>query len=357
MNDERELMLFINGEYKYHKLLSWKCNLGRALWYVNSDIKEALQFVLEKSEELGDKEYKPTELNDPLMWEILLFYCQPEKVDISFFRERGIDKQNSLVRRTMWSVVTCLLKLNEYYMKRDRERKDRRSEASRAKFQELANEYYTKLTFEYAYELETLGLWHWAIFVVLHLENTAQKTKYIKDLLLKHAHSEEHIGFLINDCKIPTHYINEAKAIYFSSKGLYAKSFHQWLCGEFYQNAHDLLISQMILSSESLSEKFKDLEIVMDKLEQNKDFISNWDSQGKVIHDFLNLRRDTTAYFKDFFDQYGEFKTTVDLHRVQNINDSVRRLVYTFNIVYISLTKSNIIWSSFEHQVYLYIVQ
>lgn len=212
-------------------------------------------------------------------------------------------------------------------MRLDRERKDKISEASRAKFQELADEYYTKLTFEYAYELETLGLWHWAIFVVLHLENTAQKSKYIKDLLLKNAHSEEHIGFLINDCKIPTHYINEAKAIYYNSKGLYAKSFHQWLSGEFYQNAHDLLISQMILSSESLSEKFHDLEIVMDKLEQNKDFISNWDSQGKVIYDFLNLRRDTSAYFNQFFDQYGEFKSTIDHHQTQNVNESVRKFI------------------------------
>lgn len=109
LNDERELMLLIKGEYEYDQKLSWKCNLGRALWYVNPDIKEALEFVLERANAFeGEDGSKPTDIDDPLMLEILLLYCQPEKVDMTFFRERGIDQQNSLVRRTMWSVVTCL---------------------------------------------------------------------------------------------------------------------------------------------------------------------------------------------------------------------------------------------------------
>lgn len=102
-------MMLIKGEYEYDPTLSWKCNLGRVLWYVNPDVKEALQFVLERIKNLGDSPNgDPTEYNDPLMLEILMLYCHPERVDMGFFRERGIDHQNSLVRRTMWSAVTCL---------------------------------------------------------------------------------------------------------------------------------------------------------------------------------------------------------------------------------------------------------
>jgi nuclear pore complex protein Nup98-Nup96 len=70
---------------------------------------------------------------------------------------------------------------------------------NRQNFQDLINKFYTKITYEYAYELESLGLWKWAIFVVLHLENSNQKSKYVKDTLLKNAHSEHDLDFLVEE--------------------------------------------------------------------------------------------------------------------------------------------------------------
>jgi hypothetical protein len=93
---------------------------------------------------------------------------------------------------------------------------------------------------------------------------------------------------------------------------MYAKSFYHWFNGGFYQQAHDVLISHMIISTESLPEKFKDLQVVVQNLEKNKDHIFNWDRQGKVIFNFLELKNELEAYFSEFFDEFEEFKLSKD---------------------------------------------
>jgi len=112
-------MAFLEGGYEYHNNVSWKCNLGRIIWYANQgSFQEGYEFMIKEisdfqnrqsnqidsSHQVGD----PTELDDPFMWEIICLYCAPKDVHQSFFRERGIDGQNSMVRRTFWTAITCL---------------------------------------------------------------------------------------------------------------------------------------------------------------------------------------------------------------------------------------------------------
>lgn len=121
------------------------------------------------------------------------------------------------------------------------------------------------------------------------------------------------------------HYIHEAKAVYYSSKGLHGKAFYQWIQGEFYQNAHDELLRNMTISSESVNEKFNDLLTILTKLEENKEMIKNWDSQGKVLYEFITLRRDLNIYFEEFFDQYGDFKLTRNERKKQKASTEIEK--------------------------------
>lgn len=89
----------------------------------------------------------------------------------------------------------------------------------RKQFQNLINQYYTKITYEYATELESLGLWKWAVFVVLHLDNNRQKSEFVKRILLKYIGTDDQSSFLQEKCGIPAHYIHEAKAVYYEWKG------------------------------------------------------------------------------------------------------------------------------------------
>ena len=79
---------------------------------------------------------------------------------------------------------------------------------------------------------------------------------------------------------------------------------------KFYQKAHDLLMNYIIISSESLPQKFSDLQLVVEKLASNSEHISNWENNGKIIYEFLKLRSDSIGYFTTFFDKYDEFKYT-----------------------------------------------
>ena len=228
-NSIQALKSHINGEFVYNTSVSWKCNLGRLFWNCcDNDIKKAYE-QLNKTEfqnlKLDNEDCDPQEFNDPLMNEILSIYCKPENINETLFRERGIDSQNSLVRRTMWSVITSL---NSFYLHKDNLDENNEGEGKNI-LNNMIDYYYSRITFEYAYELETIGLWQWAIFVVLHLKNSSQKTKYIKDIILKNVENDQHFPFLRDSLKIPAHYMNEAKAIYFQGKGNYAQAFLHWM--------------------------------------------------------------------------------------------------------------------------------
>jgi len=242
-------------------------------------------------------------------------------------------------------------------MGNDLESSNQESYERRKVLSRLIDKYYIKMTFEYAYELESLGLWQWAIFVVLHLKNSPHKTKYIRDTLLKYAESEENDEFLISSLKIPEHYIHEAKAIYHQSKGDYAKAFLSWMkSGEsfdkshkrsngkfieenksfefvkgnsqkeqkYYQKAHDILINYVFISSESFPEKFEDLQLVIENLEKKQEHIKNWEKNGKILCDFLRLRRESLVYLKEFFDEYGEFRKTSEDWKNQKTAENIR---------------------------------
>lgn len=68
---------------------------------------------------------------------------------------------------------------------------------SRTQLQTQIDKYYTKVTYEYAYELETLGLWKWAVYVVLHLDNSVHKRKFVQDLLLKYVGTDDQYAFIV----------------------------------------------------------------------------------------------------------------------------------------------------------------
>ncbi|KAJ1311780.1 hypothetical protein OPQ81_010246 [Rhizoctonia solani] len=71
------------------------------------------------------------------------------------------------------------------------------------------------ITSNYAFQLESLGLWWYSIFVLLHLQESDGRLIAIKALLARHVSEldEEKEEFLINQLCIPHDWIEEAKAI------------------------------------------------------------------------------------------------------------------------------------------------
>ena len=71
----------------------------------------------------------------------------------------------------------------------------------------------------FAAQLETYDLWHWAIFVVLHLQDSGRRRSAVMDLLARHVEldeTEDYVkreNFLREELGIPSIWINQAKAV------------------------------------------------------------------------------------------------------------------------------------------------
>ena len=69
----------------------------------------------------------------------------------------------------------------------------------------------------YATQLQTLDLWHWSIFIILHINDEKKREYYVKYYLNKNVTSlielNDEEKFVHKDLSIPIHWIYEAKAL------------------------------------------------------------------------------------------------------------------------------------------------
>lgn len=69
----------------------------------------------------------------------------------------------------------------------------------------------------YATQLQTLDLWHWSIFIILHIDDECKREYYVKYYLNKNASSSIELTdqekFVQEKLKVPVVWIYEAKAM------------------------------------------------------------------------------------------------------------------------------------------------
>eukprot|EP00752_Nemacystus_decipiens_P017645 g15816.t1 len=56
----------------------------------------------------------------------------------------------------------------------------------------------------------------------------------------------------------------------------------------------------------------------------NTEHIKNWDKNGRVIYEFLQLRSETEVYFREYFDEYDEFRFTREEWKNIKTKDTVK---------------------------------
>lgn len=70
----------------------------------------------------------------------------------------------------------------------------------------------------YAHQLQSLGLWHWAVFVLMHIENDDRREQAVKSYLARHVTSvsselDAYERFVIDKLHVPAEWIYELKAM------------------------------------------------------------------------------------------------------------------------------------------------
>ncbi|UZJ56093.1 hypothetical protein CBS101457_005413 [Exobasidium rhododendri] len=110
-----------------------------------------------------------------------------------------------------------------------------------------------RLCIDFAMQLETMGLWRWAAFALLHLELKQSRTENIQALLARNVDSIQSTeeadeikikeeDFLVTKLKIPVEWLYEAKADRASSRQDRWREFKYLLSADLYVRAHEIAI-------------------------------------------------------------------------------------------------------------------
>ncbi|KAF7206744.1 nuclear pore complex protein Nup98-Nup96 isoform X2 [Nothobranchius furzeri] len=148
----------------------------------------------------------------------------------------------------------------------------------------------------YAAQLESAGLWHSAIFILLHLPDHSQRERAVREVLMLHCplqDNEESVRrerFLVEQLLIPEQWIHEAKATRAQrDKDRHQQALHLYRAG-YWNQCHRLLIQH--LASDCIINENHDY--LLDFLEglavpEHSATIQDWDTAGRVYLDYIRV--------------------------------------------------------------------
>ena len=151
-----------------------------------------------------------------------------------------------------------------------------------------------QLTTAFASQLENCGLWHWAVFVAMHLKSTPSFVQaFVEDIIGRHIGQEsdqQSERFLIEKLGIPSQWIEKSraiKALYSFSPRLQATSL---LAAGLYNQAHDVICDELAPEA-ILSESYQELEELLAPLAEpeRSSLIADWYLKGKVYWNYITV--------------------------------------------------------------------
>uniref|UniRef100_A0A7M4FMH4 Nuclear pore complex protein Nup98-Nup96 n=1 Tax=Crocodylus porosus TaxID=8502 RepID=A0A7M4FMH4_CROPO len=152
------------------------------------------------------------------------------------------------------------------------------------------------LNASYAAQLESKGLWEWAIFVLLHTSNAHTREKAVRELLTRHcvlsetSESWTKEAFLTQKLCVPPEWIHEAKAIRARMEGdKHKEALYLFRAGHWNQ-CHKLIIRHLA-SDAIINENYKYLKGFLEDLSppERSTLIQDWDTAGLVYLDYIRV--------------------------------------------------------------------
>uniref|UniRef100_A0A1B6CZW3 Nuclear pore complex protein Nup98-Nup96 n=2 Tax=Clastoptera arizonana TaxID=38151 RepID=A0A1B6CZW3_9HEMI len=145
----------------------------------------------------------------------------------------------------------------------------------------------------FAAQLESHGLWHWAIFVLLHIQNADKRKSAVLDVLGRHislSEFEEKEKFLIEKLKIPEQWIYQAKTTLALSFGEHKLAAVLLTKAKRWNESHSVIMEHIIAQA-VIDEKYDYIASLLQPftIEGRSKEISGWNNQGSLIWDYLNI--------------------------------------------------------------------
>jgi len=165
----------------------------------------------------------------------------------------------------------------------------------------LTDDKHNLLQHSYAAELELVGLWHWAVFVLMHLRDDSRRERCVKEILNRYCRvSDDEDDILkltteettiVDKFHVPVQWIHESKALHAKFVGRhYDESLHLMRAGH-WNDAHVVVIKH--LSCDAVIEEDYDLlkDVLNDmSLPERCCTVKNWRIGGQVFLDYILLK-------------------------------------------------------------------
>ncbi|PNF16103.1 Nuclear pore complex protein Nup98-Nup96 [Cryptotermes secundus] len=148
----------------------------------------------------------------------------------------------------------------------------------------------------FASQLESHGLWHWAIFVLLHLKNKQSRKVAVLDILGRHvdlSDNEEYQdreNFLCEQLNIPSQWIFEAKATLASACNRHKDAAYYLIKAALWTKSHEVIM-KYIAADAIVNENYKYLHNLLEALVpvERSSTISGWNNRGQLLWDYLKI--------------------------------------------------------------------
>ncbi|KYM94718.1 Nuclear pore complex protein Nup98-Nup96 [Cyphomyrmex costatus] len=157
----------------------------------------------------------------------------------------------------------------------------------------------------FATQLEAHGLWHWAIFIVLHLRDSSRRRTAVQDLLLRHIEIDdtpEYVKreqFLKEELGISLVWIHQAKAIKSSINKRYGEAAWYYIQAEQWTQAHEIIIEHLAADA-IINENYEYLKSLLSSLVpiECSSTISGWSHQGQLLWEYMEITSELQSLLK-----------------------------------------------------------
>uniref|UniRef100_A0A8C0K412 Nuclear pore complex protein Nup98-Nup96 n=1 Tax=Canis lupus dingo TaxID=286419 RepID=A0A8C0K412_CANLU len=148
----------------------------------------------------------------------------------------------------------------------------------------------------YAGQLESEGLWEWAVFVLLHIDNSSMREKAVRELLTRHCQLVEtpeswaKETFLTQKLCVPAEWINEAKAVRAHMESdKHLEALYLFKAGH-WNRCHKFIIKHLA-SDAIINENYDYLKGFLEDLAppERSSLIQDWETSGLVYLDYIRI--------------------------------------------------------------------
>ncbi|XP_025904918.1 nuclear pore complex protein Nup98-Nup96 isoform X2 [Nothoprocta perdicaria] len=152
------------------------------------------------------------------------------------------------------------------------------------------------LNASYAAQLESQGLWEWAVFVLLHEPDAHTRERAVRELLSRHCSLQEtpeswnKEAFLTQRLRVPPEWLHEAKAVRARAEGDQHKEALFLFKAGHWNQCHKLVVRHLA-SDAIINENYKYLKGFLEELSapERSALIQDWEVAGLVYLDYIRV--------------------------------------------------------------------